>query len=217
VFKIGSSEPIFLIRILRYKYIMDLKNIFVFDTDFSTIIEDLPWMVLENLDWKTSVPYFLPNGDAWATWTPNWCRELKSIVDSKFFKINPVASIELYQMFIHNMPKGIDPSNTIHRDWPMFNTWAAVVMLKGNGGLNFYEEYDNKSLLHTVKFKVGRILIFPSIYWHRVDLVTEDRISVGMLYNSNNLVPNMADVLPLCTCKLRTTQLICDGSHSHLN
>ena len=196
---------------------MDLKNIFVFDTDFLPIIEDLPWMVLENLDWKTSVPYFLPNGDTWAEWTPEWCKKLKSIVDSKFFEINPASTIELYQMFIHDMPKGTDSTNTIHRDWPMFNTWAAVAMLQGDGDLNFYGEYDNNSLLHSVEFKVGRILIFPSIYWHRVDSVTKDRMSVGMLYNSNNLVPDMADVLPLCTCKLRTTQLICDGSHSHLN
>jgi hypothetical protein len=196
---------------------MDLKNIFVFDTDFYPGIEKMPWMVLENLDWKTSVPYFLPNSDLWEDWTPDWCKELKSLVDSKFFEINPNADIALYQMFIHDMPKGINPSNTIHRDWPMFNTWAAVVMLKGAGDLNFYEEYDNNSLLHTVEFKVGRILIFPSIYWHRVDSVAIDRLSVGMLYTSNNLVPDMTDVLPLCTCKLRTTQLICDGSHSQLN
>jgi hypothetical protein len=196
---------------------MNLKNIFVFDTDFSATTENLQWMTLENLDWKTSVPYFLPNGDEWASWTPGWCKELKSLVDSKFFEINPKANIELYQMFIHDMPKGTDSSSNIHRDWPMFNTWAAVVMLKGTGDLNFYLEYSNKSLAHTVEFKVGRILIFPSIYWHRVDSVTMDRLSVGMLYNSNNLVPDMTDVLPLCTCKLRITQIFCDGSHSNLN
>jgi len=195
---------------------MDLKNIFVFDTDFQPTSEKLPWMILENLDWKTSVPYFLPNGNTWAEWTPDWCKELKSLVDSKFFEINSNANIEMYQMFIHDMPKSTDPSNTIHRDWPMFNTWAAVVMLKGAGDLNFYGEYDNNSLLHTVEFRAGRILIFPSIYWHRVKSVTADRLSVGMLYNSDNLVPDMTDALPLCTCRLRTTQLICDGSHAQL-
>jgi hypothetical protein len=195
---------------------MDLNNIFVFDTDFDVSVvskEQLEWTELENVLWKTSVPFYLPNGSDWAEWTPRWCAEITNLVNSKFLEINPNSSIELYQMFIHDMPKDVSTTRTIHRDWPMINTWAAVVMLKGAGGLNFYDKFDNNTQVHAVDFKPGRILIFPSIYWHRVDSVPENRLSIGMLYYSNNLVKSMADVLPLCTCKLSKDRLICDGSH----
>jgi hypothetical protein len=160
----------------------------------------------------------LPNGDQWASWTPDWCLDLKNLVDSKFFEINPNSKVDLFQVFIHDMTANanLNLSKTIHRDWPMFNTWAAVAMLKGGGGLNFYEKYNNNTLKHTVDFKPGRILIFPSIYWHRVDSVPERRLSVGFLYSSSDLVPSMANVLPRCDCKLKITQTICDGSHAQL-
>lgn len=196
---------------------VDTKNIYTWDTDIRvpfSALDDLELRYLTNLRWPTYVAFHRPTSPDWLPQAPDWARSIDQIIQSHFDQINPDADLELEQMFVHRMPQGVDTTGTIHRDWPMKNTWAAVLFLDGLDGLTFYGDYLPTTREHYVEFEKGRLVIFPSHIWHRVERVRADRLSVGALYTSRLLVPEYTDADPICTCGLSEIMPICDGAHA---
>jgi hypothetical protein len=77
----------------------------------------------------------------------------------------------------------------IHVDTKERNTfWTAVYMVNdSDGDLAFYKNDSDRTLVDSVPFKTGRIVIFPSGYVHegKPPVTKKWRVTVGVMFDLN--------------------------------
>lgn len=189
---------------------MNTDNIFVFDDlipnfnfDRSTL-DNFAWTYMTTADYVQGASIQEPNKwlsrrlygpemGGWSEKTPDICIEAHLAAIKGFRKINSNCRILFFaSSLLHNfLPNNQLDSNDIHQDNIMPHYWTAVLHVSGDGPTTFYQKADESTLVKTVDFVPGRLIIFPSVYWHRSNIPQGDhRHTIGMTFVVRDLVNN---------------------------
>ena len=109
---------------------------------------------------------------------------LYDLCKEKFSELDPNSQIKnLIRLLLAKFPVGVTPADGVHRDSDELTYWTFLIQLKGNSGDTvFYKSTIDNTVVKSIPFVEGNLIIFPSIYSHMgLNTSTVDRYVVNYI------------------------------------